>query len=82
MSNLSDDDLLRELGVEYEVAKVRSYTPREERIIAGFEEIQQFVKSMVASRNMVKRMIFLRDYMQCGLIDCVQRRIVEHFLLR
>ncbi|MCM3206533.1 GIY-YIG nuclease family protein [Paenibacillus illinoisensis] len=44
MSNLSDDDLLRELGVEYEVAKVRSYTPREERIIAGFEEIQQFVK--------------------------------------
>ncbi|EGG33784.1 GIY-YIG nuclease family protein [Paenibacillus sp. HGF5] len=44
MSNLSDDDLLRELGVEYEVARVRSYTPREERIIAGFEEIQQFAK--------------------------------------
>ncbi|MFE9276813.1 GIY-YIG nuclease family protein [Paenibacillus glucanolyticus] len=44
MPNLSDDDLLRELGVEYEVSKVRTYTPREERIITGFEEIQQFVK--------------------------------------
>ncbi|WP_339818786.1 GIY-YIG nuclease family protein [Paenibacillus sp. FSL R7-0216] len=44
MSNLSDDELLRELGVEYEIVKERSYTPREERIIAGFEEIQQFIK--------------------------------------
>lgn len=44
MTNLSDDELLRELGVEYEVAKTRFYTPREERIIAAFEEIQQFVK--------------------------------------
>ncbi|GMX67400.1 GIY-YIG nuclease family protein [Paenibacillus elgii] len=44
MSNLSDDELLRELGVEYEIVKERSYTPREERIITGFEEIQQFVK--------------------------------------
>ncbi|MGO4531986.1 GIY-YIG nuclease family protein [Paenibacillus sp. 2TAF8] len=44
MTNLSDDDLLRELGVEYEVERTRSYTPHQERIIAGFEEIQQFVK--------------------------------------
>lgn len=44
MPNLSDDELLRELGVEYEIVKEHSYTPREERIIAGFEEIQQFVK--------------------------------------
>lgn len=44
MNNFSDDDLLRELGIEYEVGKVRSYTSREERIIAGFEEIQKFVK--------------------------------------
>lgn len=44
MPNLSDDELLRELGVEYEIVKERSQTPREERIIAGFEEIQQFVE--------------------------------------
>ncbi|TJY42227.1 GIY-YIG nuclease family protein [Cohnella pontilimi] len=44
MSSLSDDELLRELGVEYEIVKERSHTPREERIIAGFEEIQQFVE--------------------------------------
>jgi hypothetical protein len=40
----SDDDaLLAELGVEIEVKKTVSRTPREERIIAGFEEIQRFV---------------------------------------
>lgn len=44
MSNLSDDEILRELGVEYKIEKKRSHTPREARIIAGFEEIQQFAK--------------------------------------
>lgn len=38
-----DDDLLAELGIEVEAKKAGKYTPREERIIAGFEEIQQFV---------------------------------------
>ncbi len=38
-----DDALLAELGVEVETKKVASRTPREERIIAGFEEIQRFV---------------------------------------
>ncbi len=38
-----DDELLAELGIEVEVKKAVKYTPREERIIAGFEEIQQFV---------------------------------------
>ncbi|WP_339812808.1 GIY-YIG nuclease family protein [Paenibacillus sp. FSL R7-0189] len=42
MSNLSDDELLRELGVVYEIEKTNSHTPLEERIISGFEEIQQF----------------------------------------
>ncbi|MFV1582653.1 MULTISPECIES: GIY-YIG nuclease family protein [unclassified Phaeobacter] len=37
-----DDDILAELGVEVETKKVASHTPREERIIAGFEEIQRF----------------------------------------
>jgi len=39
-----DDALLAELGVEVEAKKVASRTPREERIIAGFEEIQRFVE--------------------------------------
>lgn len=39
-----DDALLAELGIEVEVKKVAARTPREERIIAGFEEIQRFVE--------------------------------------
>ena len=39
-----DDDLLAELGVEVETKKTISRTPREERIIAGFEEIQRFTE--------------------------------------
>ncbi|MBU3034994.1 GIY-YIG nuclease family protein [Tritonibacter mobilis] len=38
-----DDALLAELGVEIETKKVAARTPREERILAGFEEIQRFV---------------------------------------
>lgn len=37
-----DDALLEELGVEIEAPRQASRTPREERIIAGFEEIQRF----------------------------------------
>lgn len=44
MPNLSDDELLDALGVDQEIARTRSHSPREERIIAGFEEIQRFVE--------------------------------------
>ena len=37
-----DDALLGELGVEVEAKKQKSLTAREERIIAGFEDIQRF----------------------------------------
>ena len=40
-----DDALLAELGVVVEPEKAPSRTPREERIIAGFEEIQRFVET-------------------------------------
>ncbi|MYZ48340.1 GIY-YIG nuclease family protein [Propylenella binzhouense] len=40
-----DNALLAELGVEAEAKKESSRTPREERIIAGFEEIQRFVET-------------------------------------
>lgn len=44
-SDFTDDDdaLLVELGVEIEQKKQVKRTPREERIIAGFEDIQKFV---------------------------------------
>jgi T5orf172 domain len=38
-----DDALLEELGVEVEPKITGNRTPREERLIAGFEEIQRFV---------------------------------------
>lgn len=38
-----DGELLDALGVESETKKSSSLTPREERIIAGFEDIQRFV---------------------------------------
>src|SRR5665213_496004 len=37
-----DDALLAELGVEVEASKTGSHSPREERIIAGFEDIERF----------------------------------------
>ena len=40
----ADDALLEELGVEVEVKKAAQYTKEEERVIAGFEEIQRFVE--------------------------------------
>ena len=43
MVDLSDEELLAELGVDIEAKKVSAHTPREERIIAGFEDIQRFV---------------------------------------
>lgn len=42
MDELSDKELLDALGVEVEVAKTKALTPRQERIIAGFEDIQKF----------------------------------------
>lgn len=40
----ADDDLLADLGVEVEIKQPRKYSNKEQRIIAGFEEIQQFVE--------------------------------------
>lgn len=42
MAELSDDELLAELGVSVERKPVRARSPREERIIAGFEDILRF----------------------------------------
>lgn len=42
MAELNDDELLDALGVEAAPLKTSSRTPREERIIAGFEDILRF----------------------------------------
>ena len=43
MADLSDEDLLAVLGVEAEPIRQSSRSSQEERIIAGFEDIQRFV---------------------------------------
>lgn len=63
MPDLSDDELLAELGVEVEQKKARTYTPRDERIIAGFEDIIRFVEEHGrAPRHGEDRDIFERLY--------------------
>lgn len=42
MADMTDDEILAELGVDLAPKKVRAKTPREERIIAGFEDIVRF----------------------------------------
>jgi hypothetical protein len=42
IADFSDDELLAELGVSIEPPKTGGRTPREERIVAGFEDIQRF----------------------------------------
>ena len=44
MSELSNEELLEGLGVEVKTKTKSSLTPRQERIIAGFEDIQRFVE--------------------------------------
>lgn len=58
-----DDALLAQLGVEVETKKVVTRTQREERIIAGFEEIQRFAEEHgSAPHHGEERDIFERLY--------------------
>ncbi len=76
-----DDALLDELGVEAEPNKVSSRTPREERIIAGFEEIQRFVEQHGCppqhgeDRDIFERLYAVRLDRLRELADC--RAVVE-----
>lgn len=45
MADMNDDDLLDALGVEVPLLKAANRTPREERIIAGFEDILRFYQT-------------------------------------
>jgi hypothetical protein len=71
-----DDALLEELGVVVETEKDASRTPREERIIAGFEEIQRFVEQHDRApqhgedRDIFERLYAVRLDRLCELDDC------------
>ena len=45
MAEMSDLELLDALGVEAKPDEKAAHSPREERIVAGFEEIQRFVET-------------------------------------
>lgn len=63
MANLTDDELLDELGIEIEEQKARTYTAREERVIAGFEDIVRFFEEQGrAPQHGEDRDIFERLY--------------------
>src|SRR3954464_700797 len=44
MTELSDRELLDALGVEIEEEKSSARSPRDERVLAGFEDIQRFAE--------------------------------------
>ena len=76
-----DDALLAELGVEAESKKGATRTPREERVIAGFEEIQRFVAQHGRApqhgegRDIFERLYAVRLDRLRELADC--RAIIE-----
>ncbi len=76
-----DDALLDELGVEVETKGASNRTPREERVIAGFEEIQQFVAQHGRApqhgedRDIFERLYAVRLDRLRDLDEC--RRLIE-----
>ena len=76
-----DDALLAELGVEVETKKAVSRTPREERIVAGFEEIQRFTEEHGRApqhgedRDIFERLYAVRLDRICEQREC--RELVE-----
>ena len=63
MADKTAEDLLAELGVEIEAPKAASRLPQEERIIAGFEDVQRFVETHGrAPRHSEEGDIFERMY--------------------
>lgn len=42
MGQLSDDQILDELEIQLELKSTKAFTPLEERLISGFEEINHF----------------------------------------
>jgi hypothetical protein len=80
MADMNDDDLLDALGVEVTPLKTASHTPREERIIAGFEDILRFQQSHGrAPQHGEDRDIFERLY--AVRLDQIRKLPEAHSLL-
>ena len=63
MVEITDDELLAELGVEVSVKQTRAHTAEEERVIAGFEDILRFYEAQGrAPQHGEDRDIFERLY--------------------
>ena len=81
MSEFSDKELLEELGVAAEARTAAARTPREERIIAGFEDILKFVEEYGRvpqhgeDRDIFERLFAMRLDRIRGQADC--RELVE-----
>lgn len=83
MAEMTDAELLAALGVEAEAKKPVKRTPREERIIAGFEDIQRFVDEHGRApqhgedRDIFERIYAVRLERIRGLAEC--RDIILEF---
>lgn len=81
MADLSDEELLAALGVEAEPTRQASRSAQEERIIAGFEDIQRFVDQhgrlpeLADGRDIFERIYATRIERLRSLPDC--RAILE-----
>lgn len=76
-----DDALLAELGIEVGSKKVAAHTPQEERVIAGFEEIQRFVEERDrAPQHGEDKDIFERIY--AARLDRLRELLDFHELLK
>lgn len=75
----ADRDLLGELGVDTAPAKAKKLSPKEERVIAGFEEIERFVEEQgrlpqhgeggdIFERLYAVRLDRLRDSEECRAV--------------
>ena len=82
MSDLDLDELRAELAEFAQPEKKGGRSPREERIIAGFEEIQRFVESTAAPRSMAKTATSSSGSMPCASTGCARLRNAVRFLRR
>jgi len=81
MAEMSDLELLNELGVDTTPKKKAARSPKEERIIAGFEEIQRFVEEHGhAPEHGEDKDIFERLY--AGRLDRIRKQAECCELLR
>jgi hypothetical protein len=80
MADIDEDELLADLGIEIAPIKASSRTPREERIIAGFEDILRFYEAhKQVPRHGNERDIFERLY--AVRLDQLRKMPEAHALL-